>query len=124
MRSLQVAIGLALALGAAGCRPTGAARLEGKWKGIRAEGVAAEAQATANAFAAQMELEVKGENLSIATVSGKHDAKFKVVKEDKASIVIITDKDGPDDKQTFTFLDDRTVRWQVLEGKTITFARK
>jgi hypothetical protein len=115
---------LALAIVGAACRPTGAARLEGKWKGIRAEGVAAEAQATANAFAAQMELEVKGENISVATVSGKHESKFRVVREDKSTLVIVTEKDGPDDKQTFTFVDDRTVKWQVLEGKTITFARK
>jgi hypothetical protein len=120
-RSLLV---LALALGAAACRPTGAARLEGKWKGVRAEGVAAEAQSSANAFATQMEIEVKGETISVTTGKEKQEGKFRVVKEDKASIVISTDKDGPEDKQTFTFLDERTMKWHVLEGKTITFARQ
>jgi hypothetical protein len=115
---------LVLLAGAAGCRPTGAARLEGKWKGIRAEGVTAEAQASANAFAAQMEIEVKGESISVATSAGRQESKFYVVKEDKSSIVIATDRDGPEDKQTFTFLDERTMKWQVVEGKTITFARK
>jgi hypothetical protein len=35
----------------------------------------------------------------------------------------VTDKDGPTDAQTFTFLDDKTMRWNVVEGKTITFTR-
>jgi hypothetical protein len=115
---------LVLAVAAAGCRPTGAARLEGKWRGLRAEGVAPETQASANAFAAQMEIDVKGENISVATAAGKLDSKFRVVKEDKSSLVIVTDKDGADDKQTFTFVDERTMKWQAFEGKTIIFARK
>jgi len=115
---------LVLALGAVGCRPTGAARLEGKWRGVKAEGVAAESQGPANAFAAQMELEVKGENIAVVSGKEKQEGKFKVVKEDKTTLVISTDKDGPDDKQIFTFVDDRTMKWHVLEGKTITFTRQ
>ena len=32
--------------------------------------------------------------------------------------------DGPKDEQTFSFDDERTMRWKVLEGKTITFHRE
>ena len=45
------------------------------------------------------------------------------MREDKAQVTIVTDKDGPDDAQTFTLVDDKTLKWNVLDGKTITFTR-
>ena len=49
---------------------------------------------------------------------------YDVVKQDKTMLVITTDKDGADDPQTFTFVDDKTVRWAVLDGKSIVFAKQ
>jgi hypothetical protein len=117
----------ALALGLASlcaCGHKGSARLEGRWKGTRADGVAAEAQTAANAFATSTEIEVKGDAIAVTTGHDRQSGTYKVVKEDKGSVTIVTDKDGPNDAQVFSFVDDKTMRWAVLEGKTITFARQ
>ncbi|HEY2517517.1 MAG TPA: hypothetical protein VGI39_41875 [Polyangiaceae bacterium] len=106
----------------AGCG-RGSSRLEGKWKGKSVDGVAPEAQAAANAFAVETEIDVKGDAISVTTPKEKQSGTYKVVREDKGQVVIVTDKDGPDDAQIFTVVDDKTLRWSVLEGKTITFVR-
>ena len=108
----------------AACHGDGAARLQGKWRGVRAEGVAAEVAVGANAFAAGTELEVKGDAITVTTPRDKQSGRYKIVKQDKTVLVITTDKDGADDPQTFTFVDDKTVRWAVLDGKTILFTRQ
>jgi len=102
---------------------SGAARLEGKWKGLRAEGVAPEAQAAASAFVSDTEIDIHGDAITVTTPRDKQSGTYKIVKEDKSQVTIVTDKDGPSDAQTFTFLDDKTMRWSVVDGKTITFTR-
>jgi hypothetical protein len=124
MRSmLRIALALAL-VGLCACSHKGSARLEGRWKGTRADGVAPELQSAANAFATQTEIDVRGDAISVTTPKEKQTGTYKVVKEDKGAVTIVTDKDGPNDAQVFTFVDDKTMRWTVLEGKTITFARQ
>ncbi len=107
-----------------GCKGSGSARLEGRWRGVRAEGVSADALAAANAFATQTEIDVHGELITVTTPKDHQSGKYRVVREDKSQVVIATDKDGPDDAQTFTIVDDKTIKWAVLEGKTITLARQ
>ncbi len=105
------------------CGHGGSARLEGKWKGKTAEGVAPEAQSAANAFAVDTEIDVHGDEIVVVTPRDKQSGTYRVVREDKAHVTIVTDKDGPNDQQTFTVVDDRTIKWNVLDGKTITFTR-
>ena len=105
------------------CHGDGAARLQGTWHGVRAEGVAADALAPANAFALATELEVRGDALVVTTPSDTQSGRYRVVKQDRTTLVITTDKDGADDPQTFMFVDDKTLRWVVLDGKAIVFAR-
>jgi hypothetical protein len=122
--SVLLALALGAVLAASGCKKSGSPRLEGHWRGSKAEGVTSDVQAAANTFALDTELDVKGEAISVRTPKGKQSGKFKVVREDKKSVVIITDADGPKDEQTFTFDDERTMRWKVVEGKTISFHRE
>jgi hypothetical protein len=117
---MRLALWFPLALAA--CSHGGSAKLEGHWKGVRADGVAPETQAAANAFALQTELDVKGDAIAVTTPHDKQAGTYRVVREDKGSVTIVTDKDGPNDAQTFTFDGDK-LRWNVLDGKTITFAR-
>jgi hypothetical protein len=119
----RVALAAFAMLATVACGEKGSARLEGRWKGRSAEGVAAEAQAAASAFVADTELDVHGDEITIVTPRDKQTGKYKVVREDRTQVTIVTDKDGPNDSQTFTFVDEKTLRWSVQDGKTITFTR-
>ena len=117
---------LALVLSvAAGCgKKSGAARLEGHWRGAKVEGVAPDQQEAANVFATHTELSVTGDSLSLSTpTTGKVTSKFHVVREDKKTLVVVTDADGTKDEQTFAFDDDQTVKWKIAEGKLMTFRK-
>jgi hypothetical protein len=108
----------------AGCHGDGAPRLQGHWRGVRAEGVPSESLPQANAFATGTELVVKGDSITVTTPKDRQSGRYKVVRQDKTTLVLTTDKDGPNERQTFTFVDDKTIRWAILEGKTIVFAKQ
>jgi hypothetical protein len=112
-----------MALGT-GCHGEGAARLQGTWRGVRTEGVAADSVTSANAFALATELDVRCDSITVTTPSDTQSGRYRVVKQDRATLVITTDKDGPEIPQTFVFVDERTVRWAVLDGRAIVFARQ
>ena len=112
-----------VALGVGACGHNGSARLEGHWKGKSAEGISPEAQVAANAFAAETEIDVRGDEITVITARDKQSGTYKVLREDRSQVTIVTDKDGPNDAQTFTLVDDKTLKWNVLDGKTITFVR-
>ena len=121
MRQLVLALAIA---GSIGCKHPGS-RLEGHWKGTRAEGVAPAAQDAANAFATQTEIVAKGTTISITTPGAKpQTATFVVDSESGSTIVVHTDKDGTANKETFVFADEgKTMVWRMGEGRTITFLR-
>ena len=110
------------------CHHGGSPRLEGRWHGVTADGVSADQQATADAFAGGFELEFRGDVIAMSMPkSDRQVGRFKVKKDDKgppAVVVIATEKDGPEDEDTFTFVDDKTMKWSVLPGKTITLKRQ
>lgn len=119
----RVAVLALVGAAALGCRG-GSPRLEGTWRGTRADGVGVDAQQAANAFAAQTTLTFRGDQVTITFPSGSQTGKYKVVRDDKGVVVIETDKDGPKDPQTFVIEGDKTLRWTVLDTKTITFVRQ
>jgi hypothetical protein len=122
--SFAAVLASAIVVAALGCGGGGSSRLQGKWRGLRAEGVMPAALAAANAFAAGMMLEVKGDAITVTTPKDKQSGRYHVVKEDKGSVVITTDKDGPTEPQTFTLVDDKTMRWAVDSGQTIVFGKQ
>ena len=119
-----IAAFLCLVACVSGCHKAGSPRLEGKWRGGKAEGVLPASQAAATQFALDTELDFEADNITVRTTNSKQSAKYKVVREDKRSIIIETDRDGPNDPQTFTFDDERNMRWQILPGKTVSFVRE
>jgi hypothetical protein len=120
MRHLWPWVSLFLLLG---CNH-GSTRLAGHWRGVRAEGIPPSADDAANAFAGKMQLDVSGDTITVTTTAGKQSDHYKVVSEDKTTTVIATDKDGPGEPQTFTFVDDKTIRWQVIVGKAVVFNKE
>jgi hypothetical protein len=108
---------------ACGSKSKGSPRLEGRWRGLRAEGVDPTVQLQANAFATATEIVAKGDQISITTPAAKSvTAKYSVEKDDKTSLVIRTDKDAA--TETFAFEDDPTqMKWRVDERKSIVFKK-
>ncbi len=113
-----------VALALAGCTKHASAKLEGRWKGSRVDGVAPEQQAAANAFATGTELIARGNQIAFSTPAQPKSvqATFTVESEDKTSLVLRTDKgDGP---QTLTFSDDgKSMSWQIDGGRRMIFVR-
>jgi len=118
----------ALAASAAACKRSsaGSAKLEGRWRGTRADGVTApEAQLPATVFATGTEIIARGNQIAVTTPSGKpQQATYFVDSEEKNSVVIHTDKDGPAARETFMFSDDgKTMMWRIDERRSIVFQR-
>ena len=120
----RLILGLAVITTLVACKGGSGAKLEGHWRGIKATGVPADQVGAANLFASAMELEFKGEQVSVHTGSDKQSARFKIVKDDKTAVTITTDQDGPDDPQIFTFMDDHTMTWAIAPGKSIQFQKE
>ena len=85
---------LALVGAAPACRG-GAARMQGHWRGVRAEGVPADGAAAANAFATGTELDVQGDSLTVIAPGSKQTGRYEVMAQDRTKVVLATDKDGP-----------------------------
>ena len=79
----------------AACHGDGAPRLQGKWRGVRAEGVTPETVAAANAFATATEIDVKGDAITVITPKDKQSGRYKVVLTE-------TDAAGTSTTQVFT----------------------
>jgi hypothetical protein len=115
----------ALALATLACRaPAGSAQLEGRWIGIRAEGVSANVVAAATDFATQTELEFRRTDITVTTPKQTQFGRYQLLREETNSVVIATDLDGPAHPQTFVFAGDETMRWMLPEGKAIVFTRE
>ena len=115
---------LLLALALAACKQAGSPKLEGRWRGQRAEGVAPDLPIQANAFAASTEIIAKGDQIAISTPGGKSQSTYYVDVEENGSLVIHTEKDGTNARESFTFGDNgRTMSWKVDDRRTIVFAK-
>lgn len=107
------------------CRaPASSDRLQGRWVGIRAEGVAPDALPPANAFATSTVLEFQRNELTVTTSKETRAGRYQLVREDPSAVVIATDLDGPTHPQTFVVAGDDTIRWVLPEGKAIVFAKE
>ena len=119
-------VGLAAiaAMSTLACRaPASSDRLEGRWIGVRAEGAGVESVPAANAFAAGLELEFRRNEIFVTSARQSQAGRYEVLEEGANGVVITTERDGPTHPQKFSFQGDDTLRWNVLEGRSILFAR-
>lgn len=126
MSKLVLAFAVCACAGALGaCKPQGSAKLEGRWRGVRAEGVPTETQVQANTFALGTEIVAKGDQIVITTPAGRNPQSTYVVDaEDKKAVTIHTDKDGANARETFTFAaDGKTMAWKIDDRRTIVFQK-
>lgn len=120
MRRHLALVALYASLAACG---SGSKRLGGHWRGIRAEGVSPDVQKAADAFAGKMTIDVTGDVIVVTTATDRQSGHYKAVSDDKTKLVIVTDKDGPSDPQTFIFTDAKTMKWVVQAPKSIVFTK-
>jgi hypothetical protein len=123
MRKLVLAVALAATALAAGCKHPGSQKLEGRWKGQKAEGVPEIAQVSANSFATGTEIIAQGNQIAIQTPAGRNPpATYTVDKEDATTLVIHTDRDKS--TETFTFNEKAdTMVWKIDDQRSITFKK-
>jgi hypothetical protein len=123
VRKRVLVVTIAAFAAAIGCKHSGS-KLEGRWRGTRADGVGA-AQDAANTFAASTEITARGNLITVATPGSKaQQGTFVVDSENATTVVLHTDKDGPANKETFAFSEDgKTMVWRLGEGRTITFQK-
>ena len=114
---------LVLGLALASCRRGGSPKLEGHWKGQKADGVPESAQVAANAFATGTDIIAQGDQIAIQTPAGRNPAaRYVVDKEDATTVVIHTERDGI--AETFTFNETGDVMiWKIDAQKSITFRK-
>lgn len=124
MKPLRLRGELLLLFALGGCGGKGSARLEGNWKGIRVEGVAPAQQAAADGYALATSFEFKGESMVLKSPKTTVTARYRVEKDEKDTVVIVSDKDGTSDPQTFSFSDAKTFRWTPIASHTIVFAKQ
>jgi len=119
MRKLVLTFGLLLLVA---CR-RGSPKLEGHWKGVRADGVDPTAQNPASAFAQNTEIIAQGDKIAIQTPNGRSPTTLYVVdKEDPTTVVIHTEKDGT--TETFTFNEKGDVMtWRIDTSRAIVFKK-
>jgi hypothetical protein len=122
MRKLVLAAAFCLPL-LLGCKHPGSQKLEGHWKGQKAEGVPETAQVSASSFAIGTEIVAQGNQITIQTPGGRQaPATYTVDKEDATSLVIHTDRDPS--SETFTFNEKAdTMIWKLDPQRSITFKK-
>lgn len=122
MRALVFAVCLS-AIAAFGCKRAGSPKLEGHWKGQKAEGIPDSVQLSGNMFASGTEIFAQGNQITIHTPAGRHpQATYFIDKEDPTTLVIHTDRDGSTETFTFNEHADQMV-WKIDAQRSMTFKR-
>ena len=116
--ALAAALGGLVALGA--CRSGRAGRLVGHWQGFRSEGVETASQAAGDAVATAVSMDFTVETVTVTTPAEKRSGPYAVIQEDATTIVLATGDAG---RESFTFVDEKTVKWAVSNGKVIVLRR-
>ncbi len=119
MRS-SLALAVIFALTACGAK-SGSAKLEGHWKGVRADGGDPAVANNALTFALQTDIVAKGNQITISTPGQRTSGTYAVETEDKTSVVIRSDRDPT--PETFTFADANTMSWRIDPNRAIVFQR-
>ena len=123
MRKLVLALIFTTLLTTLGCKHPGSQKLEGHWKGMKAEGVDGPTAMQATAFATGTEIIAQGDQIAIQTPAGRNPAaKYFVDKEDATTLVIHSDRDGSAETFTFNEKADQMV-WKIVAQRSITFRK-
>src|SRR5262245_5104937 len=123
MRKLVLGLLLA-AVPLLGCRRP-VSKLEGHWRGQKAEGIPDPVMVQGNAFAVGTEIIAQGNQIAIQTPAGRNPAATYVIdKEDATTVVIHTEPRDGSSAETFTFNDKADMMiWKIDAQRSMTFKR-
>ena len=76
------------------CGREGSAKLDGRWKGVRVEGVPADRQGRATAFAMATQLLAHDNRISIAVPGAADESTYVVEKETDTQVIVRSAVDG------------------------------
>ena len=111
---------------AAGCSRGPEDKLAGKWIGDRIDNVSADQVARATGWVKGTSMEFSGDKLTVTVpTEPARRGTFKVAKADGDKLVLsIARADGPTrDEATLTLIDDKTMRWDIGQGRDIVLVR-
>lgn len=91
---------------------------------MRADGVPPESLAAANAYAMKTELDVKGSSMTITSPKDTRTFEYSVVKDEKTTLVIGTNKERANETETFTFEGDKSMKWAIDSTRSIVFVHE
>jgi len=100
----------------------GSVKLQGHWRGTRTDGVPSEVQSQADRYASQVDVEFKGDVMTVIAPNGTATSRYKVTKEDKGSVTIVTEADGTE--ESLSFETETTMKWAPQPGKSITLTKQ
>ncbi len=112
---------LCLLLLVVGCHKA-SSKLEGHWTGQSVRGVSNDEAQGATRFASETALDFKGDTVTVKTEYEKLSGHYRVVREDKTTIVLTTDEG--DAEQTLVLEGDKTLVWAIEKDKKIVFAKQ
>ena len=117
---------LALSLLAAACGKSPEGRLAGKWVGDRIDNVSADQVERATGWVKGTSLEFSGDKMTV-TIPTEEPRKgtFKVAKAegDKMVVAVSRSSGATTDEATLTFLDEKTLKWDIGGTREIVLVR-
>jgi hypothetical protein len=118
---------LALFAVVTGCGKSPADRLAGKWVGDRIDNVSADDVARATGWVKGTSFEFAGDNVTV-TIPAEPARKgaFNVAKVEGEKMILAVTRGGDNatpDLATLTMLNDKTMRWDIGDGREIVLVR-
>lgn len=116
-----------IAIAASGCAKGPRDKLQGKWIGDRIENVSAEQVARATGWVKGATMEFAGDKMTMTIPAEQpRTGAFKVAKAEGTKMTLaVTRGEGHDqvDEASFTMPDEKTIRWDIGEGREIVMLR-
>lgn len=109
-----------------GCAKKPEEKLKGKWVGERIENVSFEQILTATGWVRGMTMELDGKTMTVSIPNeAPRTGMFSVERAEKESMVLsIPRPDGfGTDEMRLSFVDEKTLRWDIGESREIVFVR-
>ncbi len=118
-------VAIAVSLLGTSCAKDPKSRLQGKWLGDSVSNAPPEQASGANAWVKGMSFEFAGSRLTVTIPAEQpRTGEYKVEEEDGNRVTLkVLREEGISDTATLTFAEDRTLHWDIGEGRHVVLTR-